>query len=41
MARHDTSRVMIMVDLCATYRLSDPDSALYYGQQALISGQRY
>jgi two-component system, NtrC family, sensor kinase len=34
-ARQDTTRVMIMVDLCKYYRLSDPDSALYYGQQAL------
>ena len=34
-ARQDTTRVMIMVDLCKYYRLSDPDSALYYGQQTL------
>ena len=35
MARHDTTRILVMVDLCANYRLSNPDSALFYGQQAL------
>jgi len=40
MARHDTTRVLIMVDLCTIYRLSDPDSALYYGQQALTLAKK-
>ncbi|MFN8347764.1 MAG: ATP-binding protein [Spirosomataceae bacterium] len=35
MVQKDTSRVMIMADLCLEYRLSKPDSAMKYGQQAL------
>jgi two-component system NtrC family sensor kinase len=33
--RQDTSRVLILVELCGRYRNPNPDSALLYGQKAL------
>jgi two-component system NtrC family sensor kinase len=39
-AKHDTSRVLIMVDLAANYQNTNPDSALMYGQQALDLAQK-
>jgi two-component system, NtrC family, sensor kinase len=35
LAKHDTSRVLIMATLTEAYRWSKPDSAMLYGQQAL------
>ena len=40
LAKHDTSQVLIMVELSRYYRLSKPDSALNYGKQALVLSQR-
>jgi len=38
-AKHDTSRVLIMAELCSRYRNPNPDSALLFGQQALKLAQ--
>ena len=38
-AKQDTSRVLILVDLCDSYRNSNADSSLMYGQQALTMSQ--
>ncbi len=40
MAKHDTSRVRIMSELCLEYRLSKLDSAMNYGQRALALAQK-
>jgi two-component system NtrC family sensor kinase len=40
LARHDTSRVLIMVNLCTVYRTSNPDSALLFGRKALKLAQK-
>lgn len=42
-ATTDTSRVLLMADLSASYRYAQPDSALWYGQQGetLARGLRY
>ena len=34
-ANQDTSRVLLLSELCLQYRLSNPDSAMGFGQQAL------
>jgi tetratricopeptide (TPR) repeat protein len=39
-AKHDTSRVLIMAQLCNSYRVPQPDSALVFGQQALTLAQQ-
>lgn len=39
-AKHDTSRVLIMARLCASYRVPQPDSSLVVGQQALMLAQK-
>ena len=39
-AKHDTSRVLIMARLCASYRVPQPDSSLVVGQQALTLAQK-
>ena len=39
-ARQDTSRVLIMVNLCNRYRLWKPDSAFRYGEKALKLTQK-
>jgi two-component system NtrC family sensor kinase len=39
-AKHDTSRVLIMAQLCNIYRVPQPDSALVFGQQALTLAQQ-
>ena len=39
-AKHDTSRVLIMVKLCNMHRILNPDSAQIYGQQALDLTQK-
>jgi two-component system NtrC family sensor kinase len=38
-AKHDTSRVLIMVQLCNSYRVPQPDSALFLGQQTVKLAQ--
>ena len=38
-AKQDTSRVLILVDLSESYRNSNTDSSLMYGQQALTMSQ--
>ena len=38
-AKQDTSRVLILVDLCNSYRNSNIDSSVMYGQQALAMSQ--
>jgi two-component system, NtrC family, sensor kinase len=39
-AREDTSRIKVQINLCATYRLGNTDSSLFYGQQALKASQQ-
>ncbi|WP_298352432.1 ATP-binding protein [Runella sp.] len=39
-AKHDTSRVLIMVQLCNSYRVPQPDSALFLGQQTVKLAQK-
>jgi len=39
-AKQDTSRVLIMARLCALYRWSNTDSALFYGDRALTLAQQ-
>ena len=39
-AKQDTGRVLILLDLCNSYRNSKPDSALKYGQQAQILAEQ-
>ena len=39
-AKHDTSRVKIMLELCLNYRLSKIDSAMNYGKKALALAQK-
>ncbi len=39
-AKQDTSRVLIMARLCASYRVPKPDSSLVFGQQALTLAQQ-
>ena len=38
-AKQDTSRVLILVDLCNSYRNANVDSSVMYGQQALAMSQ--
>jgi two-component system NtrC family sensor kinase len=38
--QQDTTKIIIMAELCDNYRLSKPDSALNYGEQALILAQK-
>ena len=38
-AKEDTSRVLIMLRLCSEYDLSNLDSGIRYGQQALMLAQ--
>jgi two-component system NtrC family sensor kinase len=37
--KHDTSRILLMAELCNSYRNPNPDSALLFGQQALKLAQ--
>ena len=39
-AKHDTNRVLILVELAGKYQNANPDSALIYGQQALDLAQK-
>src|ERR1017187_6341101 len=39
-AKQDTTRDLIMIELCFTYRLFDPDSSLYYGSKAFDLAKR-
>ncbi len=39
-AKQDTARDLIMIELCYTYRLFDPDSSLYYGNKAFDMAKR-
>jgi len=39
-ATKDTTQVLILSELCEAYRSSKPDSALLYGQQALIRARQ-
>ncbi len=39
-AKQDTARDLIMIELCFTYRLFDPDSSLYYGNKAFDMAKR-
>ena len=39
-AKQDTAKDLIMVGLCFTYRLFDPDSSLYYGNKAFEMAER-
>jgi hypothetical protein len=34
-AKHDTGRVLLMANISESYRWSNPDSAMYFGQKAL------
>ncbi len=38
--KHDTSRVLIMAELCLKYRSPKPDSALFFGEKALKLAQQ-
>jgi tetratricopeptide (TPR) repeat protein len=38
-AKDDTSRIQLKVDMCALYRLGHADSSIIYGQQALKEAQ--
>ena len=35
-AQQDTNRVDLLLDLCDEYKLARPDSAIYYGNKALL-----
>ena len=39
-AKHDTSRVLIISELCDKYRTSKPDSALYFGEQGMALAEK-
>ena len=39
-ATHDTSRVILMANICNSFSGSNPDSALYYGEKALALARK-
>ena len=39
--KEDTSRTLIMAELCNVYRTSKPDTALYYGEKAISFAPTY
>ena len=39
-AKHDTSRVLIMAVLCERYRNSKPDSALFFGEKGMALAEK-
>ena len=40
MAKEDTTRVLLMADLCYFYRYTNIDSSMFYGQNALALAQK-
>ncbi len=40
MARHDTTRVLLLSDLCYFFRYTNIDSAMYYGEKALALAEQ-